>query len=228
VSDFAALPDDAVDRWLTDQRRAVVDDLATILDLDAGLHEVTIPARHADLVADLHDVLDVEAGLSSILPATPANSSETAPDETQPGQQLPTDLPGLVRAITSASPTSRFAMRTQPTPDLLHARDLTRDLDRDLTRDLDRARVLTLDLDLDRALTRVYGLTRDLARARDLARDLTRARARALARDLDEIHRALNDFTGADLRNADLTGVFFGWAEMVIHDAMATELDRAD
>ena len=57
MSDFTAQPDDAVDRWLTDQRRAMVDDLATTLDLDVGLREATIPTRHTDLVADLRDVL---------------------------------------------------------------------------------------------------------------------------------------------------------------------------
>ncbi|MGH3813237.1 MAG: hypothetical protein ACRDUV_12375, partial [Pseudonocardiaceae bacterium] len=48
--------------------------------------------------------------------ATPANSPETDPEDTAPDPQLPTELPDLVRAITSASPTSRLAMRTHPTP----------------------------------------------------------------------------------------------------------------
>jgi len=75
MSDFASQPDEAVDRWLADQRRAVVDDLAATLDIDAGLHEAMIPARHADLVTDLRAILDVEAGLSAIMPATLDSSS---------------------------------------------------------------------------------------------------------------------------------------------------------
>jgi energy-coupling factor transporter ATP-binding protein EcfA2 len=71
MSDFASQPDDALDRWLADQYRVLVDDLIAALDLEAGLRDAMIPARHVDLVADLSDVLDVEAGLSAIVPAIP-------------------------------------------------------------------------------------------------------------------------------------------------------------
>lgn len=73
MSDFAAQPDEAVDRWLTDQRCTVVDDLVATLDLEADLREVMIPAWHADLVADLRGILDLEAGVSTIVPATSAD-----------------------------------------------------------------------------------------------------------------------------------------------------------
>lgn len=173
MSDPTSQPDHVVDRWLTDQRRAMVDDLAATLDLEAGLREVMIPARHADLVADLRDVLDVEDGLSAIVPAIPDDSSEVGPEEAQPDLQLPTDLQELVRAIASASPTARLAMRIRPTLAFDRARALVRELE------------LACHLDFDRAL----------------------ARARNLVSVLGEIHRALSDFTGADLRDADLTGV---------------------
>lgn len=291
MSDFAAKPDDAVDQWLADQRCAMVNDLATTLDLEAGLREVMIPARYADLIADLHGVLDVEAGLSAIVSATPDDSSDADPGESPPDPHLATGLHGLVRAIASASPTSRLAMRTQPAPILIdalarahdhadklalilarardrdlararalardralaralaHARDRAHDLARDLDHDRDRdrphahdiaralAHALDLDLAHDRAHARALALVDDLvharARARALARAHDRAHARALASALDELHRALNNFTGADLREADLAGVSLdglrwsvttqwppGWAEQIKRDSV--------
>ncbi|MGB6161021.1 MAG: WD40 repeat domain-containing protein [Pseudonocardiaceae bacterium] len=81
MSDFPSLPEEALDRWLADQYRALVNDLTAALDLEAGLREVMIPARHADLVADLRDVLGLEAGLSAIVPATPDPAVEQAATE---------------------------------------------------------------------------------------------------------------------------------------------------
>jgi hypothetical protein len=118
-----------------------------------------------------------------------------------------------------------------------HARDLDdrriRDLDHDLLRDLNRAlgraldhiRDLDLELELDRArdLNRALGLTRDLNRARDLARacaviveirtaEVRRAIGLALRQQPPtlsqaSLHTLLNDFTTADLSDANLTGI---------------------
>lgn len=80
---------------------------------------------------------------------------------------------------------------------------LTRALDLDaltraLTRVLDRALALTRDLDLDLDLDRALALDLDHAGGFGLTR------VRYLSSALD---RALNDFTGADLRDADLPGL---------------------
>lgn len=106
--------------------------------------------------------------------------------------------------------------------DLARAHDVAHALTHALTRDLDLTRDLTRDLthavarDLTRALTRDLDL--------DLARDLTRARVFVLVYLLDptddlhsrladlgsvlaDLDDALHDFTKADLRNVDLTGV---------------------
>ena len=76
MSDFAFMPEEALDRWLADQYHALVNDLTAALDLEAGLREAMIPARHTSLVADLRDVLDVEAGLNAIVAATSDTASE--------------------------------------------------------------------------------------------------------------------------------------------------------
>ena len=80
MSDFTSLPEEALDRWLAGQHHALVNDLATVLDLKAGLREAMIPARHADLVAGLRDVLDVEAGLSAIVSAAPDDPFDADPE----------------------------------------------------------------------------------------------------------------------------------------------------
>lgn len=76
--------------------------------------------------------------------------------------------------------------------DLAHARDLHQAR----VYDLYRARALYRALVLYRAQARIR------ARARRLARDLART-TRAIA----DFHNALNDFTGVDLRRADLDGI---------------------
>jgi len=76
MNDFAPTPEESLDRWLADQYRAWVNNLAAALDLDAGLREAMIPARHAGLVADLRDILDVEAGLNAVVSATLDPTSE--------------------------------------------------------------------------------------------------------------------------------------------------------
>ncbi len=117
--------------------------------------------------------------------------------------------------------------------DLAVARELARELARDLVRDLARAIDLAraLDHDRDRDLIRARDLARalvhdlDLARDRALARAYAHTRARALGRELwfvrlgtqsadattlrrlqDLLNRGADDFIGADLRSASLTG----------------------
>lgn len=53
MSEAACFPDKALTQWLETLHRALSDDLATVLDLEAGLRAALMPARHADLVADL-------------------------------------------------------------------------------------------------------------------------------------------------------------------------------
>lgn len=95
MSDFDSHPDVSLDEWLAEQHRRMVTDLASILDVEAGLREVMIPTRHADLVSDLGDVLDVEAGLSAIV--------STAPTPT------PHEQEELAGTAASRGPSTRFA-----------------------------------------------------------------------------------------------------------------------
>jgi hypothetical protein len=56
----------AMDRWLADQRTALINDLGALLDVEAGLCEVQIPARHAALIDDLRNTLNVDSGLAAM------------------------------------------------------------------------------------------------------------------------------------------------------------------
>jgi DNA segregation ATPase FtsK/SpoIIIE, S-DNA-T family len=76
MNDRALPADETVAAWVAGQHHALVRDLATTLDLEAGIREATIPARHTALAADVNGVLDVEGGLSEITSG-----------------QLPTELP---------------------------------------------------------------------------------------------------------------------------------------
>lgn len=66
MNDRAVPSGEPVDAWVAGQRRALLDDLAATLDLEAGVREATIPARYAALAADASGVLDVEGGLRDI------------------------------------------------------------------------------------------------------------------------------------------------------------------
>lgn len=81
MSDFDSNPD-GLDRWLANQRRELIVDLAATLDVEAGLGDALTHPRHADLVAGLGRSLDVEAGLAAIVPPTtgvmPPNKSATS------------------------------------------------------------------------------------------------------------------------------------------------------
>jgi len=171
------------------------------------------------------------------------------------------DAIDLVKALTSArdltsaivSASARDFART-----LTSARDLTSRLARNLVRARDLASALTSHLGLN--LNRALDLS--LASARDLARDLARDPARNLARNLapasapasaltsaltsardvagarTALDRALHDFTGADLRDVDLTNVELeglrwspatrwppGWADQLALDSVEVAPD---
>jgi S-DNA-T family DNA segregation ATPase FtsK/SpoIIIE len=66
MSDRALPSGAAVGAWVTGEHRVLVHDLATTLDLEAGVREATIPARHAALAYDLNEALNIEDGLSEI------------------------------------------------------------------------------------------------------------------------------------------------------------------
>jgi hypothetical protein len=68
--------DEAIQRWLTRQRASLMGGLADALNLEAGLQELLVPERHADLVDDLDDILDIETGLAAIVPHVPAANAD--------------------------------------------------------------------------------------------------------------------------------------------------------
>ena len=71
MTDLDDVPRTSIDSILRQERAKLINDLAAVLDVEAGLREAMIAARHTNLVRDLRDVLDVDAGLSAIVPAAP-------------------------------------------------------------------------------------------------------------------------------------------------------------
>ncbi|MGH3700582.1 MAG: TIR domain-containing protein, partial [Pseudonocardiaceae bacterium] len=128
MSDFASLPEGGLDRWLADQHHALVNDLAATLDLEAGLREAMIPARHADLVAGLRDVLDVEAGLSAIVSTTPDDPFEADP-ESWPVEESPSSSGSVAVAVRRGASARVFVSHA------IEDRALAEELERQLVAD---------------------------------------------------------------------------------------------
>ncbi|MBT2225659.1 hypothetical protein [Nonomuraea sp. NEAU-A123] len=207
---------------------ALIDDLRTVLDIEAGLREALLHSHHAAQLDDLDTIVNVETGLAAILPATSAVAPQ-AQDESRP--LTPEQL------LEAVSPQDRLTLRR--TPHVLDlARDLARTLDHTLNhaRALDRAHIrarafaldpdLDLDPDPDRNLASARALARDLDRLREYDfvappfHAVRRAIREALGRDVPlaaaSVRTFLDDFTASDLRSLrladiDLEGV--RWSE---------------
>lgn len=68
----------AVTRWLETHRDQFYTELAVRLDVEAGLKEVLLAARHNVFINEVHNKLDVEAGLAEILPPLPPELPDAA------------------------------------------------------------------------------------------------------------------------------------------------------
>ncbi|MFI6396436.1 hypothetical protein [Nonomuraea sp. NPDC050540] len=197
-----------------------VDELAALLDIEAGLRAVLLHSQHTAQVKDLDTVLDIEAGLAAIMPATPPAPPEPEPEELSasagPGQ-CPWPVSPQERLILRRDYRVLAASRSLDRADAFaraldgaRARALALDLalaydhDRALADDLvhARAQVRCLEGELDLAhdhdlAARARTQVRRLARALDLAYDPNRANARdivrALALDLNHILARAHD-----------------------------------
>ncbi|WP_433527758.1 hypothetical protein ACQPZ2_44025 (plasmid) [Nocardia pseudovaccinii] len=99
----------ALDQWLIAQRDALDADLATVLDLEAGLREVLIAAQYEVLDDDLGDVLDLESGLAAIVPeARPVPEARQGTKRTREPEEYSDDE---IRAIKTLSIHDRWALR---------------------------------------------------------------------------------------------------------------------
>jgi hypothetical protein len=129
MTDFVPASDEN-DEWLTDQYSALLGSVASTLDLDAGMQDVLVRARHADLVAGLGDILDLEAGLRAAVHA--ASDTPTTPEGLE--QHLLPSLQVLITAIGASALRVRLTIRTHPA---IRALDSARQLITDLanTRD---------------------------------------------------------------------------------------------
>jgi hypothetical protein len=103
--------DAIVDRWLAEQHKSLIQELAANLDLEAGLHDAMIPARHASLLADLRETLDLESGLGAIVPRSTEGILERDSGETQVSQGA-RNLRALIRDLSSNSPRDLLEFRT--------------------------------------------------------------------------------------------------------------------
>ncbi|WP_280479567.1 hypothetical protein [Nocardia asiatica] len=75
----------AVTRWLDTNHAQFYTELATRLDIEAGLEEVLLAERHNSLVEEIRDKLDIEAGLAAILPQPPLPLPDTTEQPYAPG-----------------------------------------------------------------------------------------------------------------------------------------------
>ncbi|MFI6653010.1 hypothetical protein ACIBI8_36085 [Streptomyces sp. NPDC050529] len=101
--------DEAVDHWLAAQQKTFTNGLAAFLDVEEGLHEVLIYARHGGLVHELGNALDVEAGLAAILPprTLPPDIVTTSADQAHLQQESNT-------SIEYIAPETRLILRSHP------------------------------------------------------------------------------------------------------------------
>jgi hypothetical protein len=245
---------DPLDELLAAHYNALVTDLTTTLDLDAGLTEALQPRHFTNLTAHLHTRLDLDAGLAAILDPTPLPDADL-PRPSEEGSWLTQ----LVELLGSLDAPTRLRLRARPdfitlisqahfapaldldltraldralahALDLTRARNLTRDRARDLTLDLTLALDLARDLDLNLARDLACDLACDLAHARALDRDLDRNRARdrdlALARDLARnLDLDLDRARARDLaRDLDLARIL----DAVLADIRDRALDLAE
>lgn len=106
--------------------------LADLLDLKAGLHEISLERDQAQLESGLADVLDLSGGLAAIL-AGNIDAPGFVPVETASAH--PSQDPGPWREAVSVE--ARLAVRTSP---LAHALHLSHAAVRSLTRAREQAR----------------------------------------------------------------------------------------
>ncbi|SPL91875.1 unnamed protein product [[Actinomadura] parvosata subsp. kistnae] len=136
----------------------MMNDLHSILDIEAGLREVLLHSHYATQLDGLHALLDIEAGLGQILLTKISSMGE----ERAESRHCTYD-----EAFPAVGPEDRLALRQHPR---------VRTSRRLLTRALDHDHALGLSLRLARKLAhhvdrpQVHGHTRQ--RARSLAHDL--------------------------------------------------------
>jgi hypothetical protein len=223
---------DASRQRLLTARRAILAELNTHLDVEAGLREVLIASLHENVRADLADELDVTGGLAAIVrdsapppPAAPSRLATTAPlSAHQPYSAR------VAKFVAALPPAQRLTLRTHPSAgsfDLAAARvtyrglgadlgnavveEIVRELERTLVQARDRVhrgefdRLGPLAHALDVAHTLVHALERILDRARVAAGNLPGGPARDVARELARsLDRAL---TRAQVLTRDLVFV---------------------
>ncbi|MEV6013265.1 hypothetical protein AB0M29_41715 [Streptomyces sp. NPDC051976] len=212
-----------LDRRLKDLDQQAVTALAHVLEIEAGLQEVLLDARHRRAIAELADVLDIEAGLAAALATQSPEARRTrraklpaAPGPAAAARTLIAAIPPEQRLILRAHPASSAVINTVNSSHALanaleHARSLSHVLkgDRDREQARAHARNLAIDhaLDADRALVRALDrvVERDFGRGSHLdnilhlSRDRDRALARSLIRALDHaLSRAFNHALDAD------------------------------
>lgn len=203
-----------IDAWFARQHRDTGTDLAAMLELNLGLHDILLAGHHRDMGADLAGALDLATGLAAIVPRPTRNE----PPPTQFDNF--THLLNWLSTAHTLRLTHRIRLRLLAIDtEILHlastlAHDRARALDRDRAADRDRvldllharARAIALALDRPRDLDRDINLNRTLTLTLGLATELDRGRDPALDRDRE---RAL-DLIGNRDRARDLAVTLCG------------------
>lgn len=188
--------DEVVGRRLYQHQRALADWLDSVLDVEAGLHEILLQSRHNTAEDELDTILDVEAGLAAILPTDPPPSPPVQPDTSE----ADLDRAPLRQSLQPVGPQDRMALRADRNvaaayQALIHDRGLlpARALLRNLSRVI--VPVLRLARDLAHALTDDFDGA-SIALGLDPYRLEHIDLARKVALDLDEVDDSAPDFAG--------------------------------
>ena len=209
---YGPAPADAVERWLTVRRESLADGLDAMLDLDAGLHEVLIYARHNDTVHGAARLLDIDMGLAAILRPPMAMTPWERGSTPRARRGSAPRARGV--SITALDPGVRLALRRDPLV-VASAKSVLVSQAIDLVHGLAQAYQASLTLVRARIAHRTYNtfsaeylrsfndeLTEILISTLDKAGDLTRALGRTWSLDLtranlprraDDLERRLID-----------------------------------
>ena len=103
-----------VQQWLQHRYSEMTADLGSLLDLESGLRDATLPGQHLDIVVDLDAALDVEAGLADVV-ATAGVGTTDRSEPHSPKTQRPIRRLQATLLHASASPHGQASV-TPPVP----------------------------------------------------------------------------------------------------------------
>lgn len=177
------IPDPALDQWLTIRHTTLINALAEVLDLDAGLADVTLTAYYNALTTDLDYLLDLDAGLRDIQPGL-VQPTPVTPDQAP----VIAPLTDYARHIATRPAYERLTTRTWFPQHEFSALQI-------ISTAIDDFRGLALTSTFERTHIRALEFASELEHA--LEGPLGSARWDAIVATLGNAHRSALDFAAA-------------------------------